>query len=546
MKMLLWNAITLLVLGAPWPVASSERDRLKDGGPLGGGDGGGTPQLWCRDADRDDYGDERWMREGTSCPPGYVAQAGDCDDADPTVHPQAAELCDGKDNDCNGLIDDGIGDADGDGISDCIEADDDADGVLDAADNCSVSYNPTQLDGDHDGQGDACDGDDDGDGVADSLDCAPLDAMVFPGAAELCDGKDNTCDGGIDEGYPDSDRDGRADCIEADDDADGVLDAADNCPVSYNPIQLDTDQDGQGDACDLDDDQDGTPDDQDCAPLDPLSHPGAPESCDGQDNDCDGRIDEGFLDSNEDGQANCVDVDDDGDGVLDTMDNCPWTYNPLQTDTDHDGLGDACLGDADGDGTPDYSDCAPHDPDVGPGKTEFCDGKDNDCNGEVDEGFVDQDGDGVKDCVDLDDDGDEVRDRADNCPAEYNPDQADGDQDGTGDSCDPVWDGQRGDFGSDNGRHNQLLPFSADPNPTRAGTEITFELPPTGGRVRLQIFDVAGRRVAVLVDGDLPGGRHSARWEGRDANGARAATGMYFYRLEAPGVTLVHKLALLP
>jgi hypothetical protein len=66
------------------------------------------------------------------------------------------------------------------------------------------------------------------------------------------------------------------------------------------------------------------------------------EVCDGSDNDCDGQFDEGFSDIDVDGQADCVDPDDDNDGVPDTHDNCPLTANPTQSDSDQDGLGDAC------------------------------------------------------------------------------------------------------------------------------------------------------------------------------------------------------------
>ncbi len=93
-------------------------------------------------------------------------------------------------------------------------------------------------------------------------------------------------------------------------DNDGVPDAADNCPWAVNPDQTDGDGDGMGDACDL----------------------------------CEGPNDVGEC-----GEACCNDAD--GDGIPGTGepglyfggdDNCPWVYNPDQTDTDGDFVGDAC------------------------------------------------------------------------------------------------------------------------------------------------------------------------------------------------------------
>ena len=73
-----------------------------------------------------------------------------------------------------------------------------------------------------------------------------------------------------------------------------------------------------------------------------------PEICDGADNDLDGTIDEGSLNTDGDTQANCVDADDDNDGVLDGNDAFPLNAGET-TDTDGDGQGNNADLDDDGD-----------------------------------------------------------------------------------------------------------------------------------------------------------------------------------------------------
>lgn len=70
------------------------------------------------------------------------------------------------------------------------------------------------------------------------------------------------------------------------------------------------------------------------------------------------------------------------------------------------------------------------------------------------------------------------------------------------------------------------------PNPFRPSTTIGFDLP-RPSRVRLAIFDARGRLVRVLVDGNLPAGRHRAHWDGRMERGGAAASGVYFARFRA-------------
>ncbi len=75
----------------------------------------------------------------------------------------------------------------------------------------------------------------------------------------------------------------------------------------------------------------------------------------------------------------------------------------------------------------------------------------------------------------------------------------------------------------------ELLPVV--PSPFSGQTNFAFLVPAPGGRVRLAVFDVAGRRVRVLYDGQTVAGRHALGWDGRDDAGRRLASGVYFARL---------------
>ncbi|MBM4355446.1 MAG: hypothetical protein FJ109_16940 [Deltaproteobacteria bacterium] len=345
----------------------------------------------CNAKDDDCDGDTDEGTSGGAClnsnPFGICTGVLDCTAGKSTCEgPEAApETCDGTDNDCDGATDETFTDTDKDGVADCLENDKDGDGIVDGKDNCEGDFNPLQLDSDLDGMGDVCDLDDDNDKVADTLDCAPVDSQAYPGADELCNGKDDDCDGMVDEGYPDSDSDGLHNCIDDDDDDDGFADPGD------------------------------------CKPQDPAIFPGAPETCDGKDNDCDFDVDESYPDADADGQADCVDSDLDGDGVGNDKDNCLKVSNANQADSDKDGHGDACDSDGDGDGIPDALD---------------------NCPGLFNPAQKDLDADGKGDACDADVDGDQVADDVDNCKLVPNPGQQDSDKDGGGDACDDDTDGE--------------------------------------------------------------------------------------------------------
>ena len=159
-----------------------------------------------------------------------------CDAPEPTE-----ETCDGKDNDCDSQTDEDSPDQDEDGIADCIDQDKDGDGKPNLGDNCPDDPNEDQLDTDLDNLGDACDADDDGDGHIDTKDCDPLDAKVYPGADEICDGKDNDCDTGTDEKA----------CDDENPCTDDICDPLSGCENKFNTnVCTDSNPCTTGDLCD--------------------------------------------------------------------------------------------------------------------------------------------------------------------------------------------------------------------------------------------------------------------------------------------------------
>ncbi len=83
------------------------------------------------------------------------------------------------------------------------------------------------------------------------------------------------------------------------------------------------------------------------------------------------------------------------------------------------------------------------------------------------------------------------------------------------------------------------------PNPFNPSTTIYFDVPGGGGNVSIRVFDVSGRLVRALVDGRQPAGSKSVTWSGTNDRGQRVSSGIYFYRMTAPGFTQTRKMVLL-
>ena len=284
------------------------------------------------DGDGDTYGDP--SKSSCLCAAGPVFKASkgdDCDDADATVHPGAKEFCgDGVDNNCVNGVDEA-------GALGCntFYRDHDVDGYGVTADSQCLCAAGGEYTADKNG------------------DCNDSDKDIKPKATEVCDGKDNDCDGATDPVNADG-------CTLWYVDADG-----DNYGTFFKPSKC-VCEGLAGYA-----NQAG-----DCADGDATVNPGATEICDGKDNDCDQIKDPP-------GTQGCTlyFLDSDGDkfgitGV--TQCTCAAT-----------GAFSATAG----------GDCDDSKPAINPGQTEVCNGIDDNCDTQTDEGLIftyytDNDGDG--------------------------------------------------------------------------------------------------------------------------------------------------------
>ena len=129
--------------------------------------------LYYADTDGDGFGDANNTTYNCSEPTGYTTNDLDCDDGNGAVNPNAAEVCNGLDENCNGVVDEDVETA--------YYYDGDADGWGDSS-TMTLSCNaPVQY-------------------VLQNGDCNDADPDIYPSNQEVCDSIDNNCNAMVDEG----------------------------------------------------------------------------------------------------------------------------------------------------------------------------------------------------------------------------------------------------------------------------------------------------------------------------------------------------------
>jgi hypothetical protein len=316
--------------------------------------------------------------------PFRASKIGDCNDSNAAVNPGAPESCNGADDDCDGAKDEGACGCTP-GVEACNGLDDDCDGQTDeslslpCATECGEGLR--NCDG---GAWGPCDAPEPGP-CTDWGTCGTVESCNCPAAPpEACNGLDDDCDGQTDEGACGC-TPGVEACNGKDDDCDGVTDEenAIGCTTWYR----DMDADGWGAT--------GAPrclcaagglyrasKTGDCDDMHPATYPGAQEACDGIDNDCDGTADDGLVrpcsSACGSGSETCT------AGIWTCSAPAPqpctdWaTCTTVQRCACEPKPSEACNGaDDDCDGQTDEGCCVP--------LLELCNGLDDDCDGYVDE-----------------------------------------------------------------------------------------------------------------------------------------------------------------
>jgi hypothetical protein len=134
----------------------------------------GVRTTFYRDADGDGYGLASSTMQACSAPSGYVSMSGDCNDSCATCHPGRTEVCDGNDNNCNSMVDEGV--------RTTFYRDNDADGYGSPGMTMSACTMPAGY-------------------VANNTDCNDMAMSIRPGATEICNATDDNCSGAPDESF---------------------------------------------------------------------------------------------------------------------------------------------------------------------------------------------------------------------------------------------------------------------------------------------------------------------------------------------------------